>query len=1186
MKRPPDPPDFAALFTSAPGSVVVLGPAPEFPIAAVNDAFTRATGLDAVEVVGRSVFEVLPDDADGQARFRASLERVLATRAADRLPLRRHDVRGPTGEGGAVEERYWNAVNFPLVDAGGRITHIVHQSEEVTEVVLLRKRATEREAELAEAIGVYEAVYDQGLFAGRLDLEGRVVHANRACLDPCGFTFEDVVGRPFWECGWWNRSPEVQAWVRRAFEQARGGVPFRGESRYFWADGTERIVEFSCMPIKDAAGAVRFVVPTGIDVTERFEAEQDRRAAAILESITDAFFAVDRDWRFTYVNRQAERVLRRDHGDLIGKVLWDEFPGLEGSEFQRAYLRAAREGVASSITSFYPDHDRWYEVHSYPTPGGISVYFRDVSGRMRAEAERERLAAGSDRERRIYRAALSNTPDLVYVFGLDHRFLYANEALLTMWGRSWDEAIGKNCLELGYEPWHAAMHDREIDQVIATKGPIRGEVPFTGTGGRRIYEYIFVPILGADGTVEAVAGTTRDVTERKAVEETLRRNEKRLRFLQALDDALRPLIDAGEITAAAARVLGQHLDVDRCVYADVEEGEGHFLVTGDYTRGMRSVVGRYALADFGAEPYRLLRSNRPVVVADVEADPRTADGLEAYRRIETRALAVVPLQKAGRLVAAMAVNHREPRAWDPDEVELVRLVADRCWESIERARVTRTLLENEERYRTLAENVPQLFWTCRPDGSCDYLSRQWVDYTGIPEADQLGTNWLRVVHPDDRERTRRSWLDAVADRGGYDLEYRIKGADGSYRWFKVRGTPIRDATGAIGKWFGTCTDIDAQVRAEESLRQADRRKDEFLAMLAHELRNPLAAVGNAANVLKLSDDPGDVGFARDVIDRQARQLARLIDDLLDVSRITRGKIRLRREACDAAAIVGQAIQSVEPLIREFGHRLEADFEPGTLPLRADPTRIEQVVVNLLTNAAKYTERGGHILVRAAREGDQVAITVRDNGIGIPPEWLPQMFELFAQGERTIDRSEGGLGIGLTIVQKLTELHGGTVSAESEGPGRGSTFTVRLPSAARPSPAPPGPAPRPEAGPEPRGARVLVVDDNVDTARGMVRLLKLLGNDVRAAHDGPSAIAAARSLGPDFVLLDIGLPGLDGYEVARRLRAEPRCQASVLIAVSGYGQDDDRRRSREAGFDHHLVKPLDYDALVSLLSRAS
>jgi signal transduction histidine kinase len=374
---------------------------------------------------------------------------------------------------------------------------------------------------------------------------------------------------------------------------------------------------------------------------------------------------------------------------------------------------------------------------------------------------------------------------------------------------------------------------------------------------------------------------------------------------------------------------------------------------------------------------------------------------------------------------------------------------------------------------------------------------------------------------------------------------------------------------------------EEQARA---LRENDRHKDEFLAMLAHELRNPLAAVNNAVTVLKLSSDQESRNWASDVVERQVRQLVRLIDDLLDISRITSGKIRLRKDHVDASSILDQAMESARPLLDERRHTLTVSMERGQLPLHVDAARLEQIVLNLLTNAAKYTESGGRIWLTANREGKQVVIRVRDNGIGIAPEKLPEMFRLFSQGDRSLARSEGGLGIGLTIVQKLTEMHGGSVDAQSNGPGQGSEFIIKLPLARTSKEA----SAKAQRGPLPsgKGSRILIVDDNMDTARGMVRLLKLLGNDAIAVHDGRAAVETAHAFRPDFVLLDIGLPILNGYQVAALLRENDLHKHTVIIAVSGYGQDEDRRRSFAAGFNHHLVKPIDFDSLVSLLGLPS
>jgi signal transduction histidine kinase len=395
---------------------------------------------------------------------------------------------------------------------------------------------------------------------------------------------------------------------------------------------------------------------------------------------------------------------------------------------------------------------------------------------------------------------------------------------------------------------------------------------------------------------------------------------------------------------------------------------------------------------------------------------------------------------------------------------------------------------------------------------------------------------------------------------------------------------IRAAIRDRRRQYARREDLAERERQAAALRQNDRQKDEFLAMLAHELRNPLAAVNNAVTVLKTSPDEESRNWASDVVERQVKQLSRLIDDLLDISRINSGKIRLRKDFVDAGTILDLAIESARPLIDERRHTLNVSVERGQLPLHVDVTRVEQIFLNLLTNAAKYTERGGRIWVTATREGDQVAISVRDDGTGIVPEKLPEMFRLFTQGDRSLARSEGGLGIGLTVVRKLAEMHDGSVVAMSEGLGKGSEFVVRLPLSRKPARSEPqARRSNPGAG---GGSRILVVDDSVDTARGMARLLKLLGNEVVSVHDGHAAVEAARTFRPDFVLLDIGLPGLDGYQVASTLRQMGFGKGTVIIATSGYGKEEDRRRSLAAGFDHHLVKPVDFDSLIALIGQSS
>jgi signal transduction histidine kinase/ActR/RegA family two-component response regulator len=399
-------------------------------------------------------------------------------------------------------------------------------------------------------------------------------------------------------------------------------------------------------------------------------------------------------------------------------------------------------------------------------------------------------------------------------------------------------------------------------------------------------------------------------------------------------------------------------------------------------------------------------------------------------------------------------------------------------------------------------------------------------------------------------------------------------------WVEVHAYPSEDG---LSIYF---QNITARKQAEHDrerlmgqLQEHDQQKNDFLATLAHELRNPLAAISNAVSLLSISEDEEDRDYSTEAIRRQTSHLSRLVDDLLDISRINLGKIELRQEILDATPILESAIQTVKNLVEERQHSLEVTIQRNALWVNADPTRLEQIVTNLLNNAAKYSKNGGSIRLSAGYEGSEIFIRVQDAGIGIAPEKLRAIFQLYHQADHSSARSEGGLGIGLTIVKRLVEALGGQITASSEGLGRGSEFTVRLPAAARPKVNSP---PTENSSKATGKAHVLVVDDNADTVRGLALLLNLAGHDVKTARNGPEAIAIAGIYEPQFILLDLGLPGMSGYDVALRLREHEAGKATRIVAISGYGQEEDRRRTRAAGFDHHLVKPVNYEELLGLL----
>ncbi len=506
-------------------------------------------------------------------------------------------------------------------------------------------------------------------------------------------------------------------------------------------------------------------------------------------------------------------------------------------------------------------------------------------------------------------------------------------------------------------------------------------------------------------------------------------------------------------------------------------------------------------------------------------------------------------------------------------------------EAEKRARVEEALRASQQRLRQLADTMPQIVWTAVPDGSVDYFNARFHEYTGLAvEVALAPEGWLPVVHPEDLPRLYALRNEAVGKGEIFEAEVRLRDRAGDYRWHLLRSVPVHDDSGRLARRFGTATDVDDLKRAGEALREADQRKDRFLAVLAHELRNPLAPIRNALRLMRgLGGDEPDRAMA----ERQVIHLARLVDDLMDVSRVATGKIELRKRTIDLGTVARRAIEAARSAIDARGLALALEIPREPVFVEADPTRLEQVLWNLLSNAAKYTDPGGTIRLTAAREGDDAVVRLADTGIGIEPAMLAQVFEMFVQAREVAGRSDGGLGLGLSLVKTLVELHGGRVEASApRSAGAGSTFTVQLPAAAAPADESPSVTDtnEPAGGVSPPRRRVLVVDDNVDAADSLGRLLaRIYGQEVRVAHDGPSALRSAEEFRPEVVLLDIGMPGMDGYEVARRLRGRPDSSAATLVALTGWGQESDRQKSRLAGIDHHLVKPVEPETLRDILA---
>jgi PAS domain S-box-containing protein len=969
-------------------------------------------------------------------------------------------------------------------------------------------------------------------------------------------------------------------------------------------------------------------------------ARLERRAQTVLESITEPFYHLDEHWCFAFINQRALDYLGRTRESLIGQNLWDVFPKTLNSEFGEQFTRAVQHGTTAEFETLSPLTGRVVEVRAYPSAEGLSVSFRDVTERRRAE--------------------------------------------------------------------------------------------------------------------------TRD------------------RFLIALDDATRGLVDPEEIARTAATLLGSQLGVDRCAYVDGHGDAVTFDVTGHGDEAGSGRPGHYALSSFGEEFERISRSGVPFVVEDVATDRRTAAARESYRQAGIGALVSVSLLKSGKFAGGMAVYQKTPRRWESNEIDLVALVAHRSWESLERARLTRTLVRKTRAFSVLADNGTRLLAEEHPQALIDAIFHkateianvdlclhflltpdrnrlQLAESYGLPEgippdlpdvqvgdgacattvadnaplvrnllqestdsadsviralgvrayacfplsyggaligtlsfgtrlrdafteddleflhalSDQvaaaygrargatalreseerllqaaaiagLGTfdtdlstlamavnepgrgiyGWAPDValtfasaqaqfHPDDRERVVRTVRAAFEESGAeaFDIEHRIVRTDGAVRWIRVRGRALFDWTEGerrATRCLGTFVDItdrkETEERRERILRteragreeaeRLGRLKDEFLATVSHELRTPLNAILGWSQLLRRRPmGLEETRSAIEVIDRNARAQAQLIDDLLDMSRFASGSIRVDMHHVDPAMVVSTAVQSIQPSADAKHIQLQQQLRTGGATVFGDAVRLQQVVWNLLSNALKFTPPGGSIDVRLERIGCRVDLTVRDTGTGIQPDFLPHIFEPFRQQDASTTRRHGGVGLGLSIVKQLVEIHAGEVRATSAGQGKGATFVVSLPVSSdwevtlAPSPGPlAAESDREIAATKPlHGLRVMAVEDEPDALALLERVLADAGAEVVGVTSAEAALEHLRQQCVDLLISDIGMPEVDGYDLIRAVRAfsEPALARVPAIAVSAYARTQDGERALEAGYQRYLAKPLDVPELLAV-----
>ena len=765
-------------------------------------------------------------------------------------------------------------------------------------------------------------------------------------------------------------------------------------------------------------------------------------------------------------------------------------------------------------------------------------------------------------------------PALVSYINAERRYVWCNEEYTRWFGLSREAIVGRTMEEvLGAQAW------RKIEPQVAASldGKVveyESEVPYAH-GGTRWIHVTYTPHRGDTGAILGMIAMVTDISDRK-------RAERGMRLLAELSQPFASDAPAEEAAREVTERLVERLGLSRCLLAEIDADADIVHVIHQHPGDQDpDASADFRTSEFlNEEERQLLAEGRPLVINDTGAG-RDAAAAERFRALGVGAVVSAPYLADGKRKFALAAEKGEPYEWKADEVALLREVAARVCVHLDRARAEQTLRDSELRYRSLANVLSNIPCAVDPIGRFVELQPAWSRYTGQGFERSRDFGWFDAVHPDDRVAARAAWVEALHARKPYEVRVRIwHAATRTFRHVIARATPLMESEDRIREWVGAVTDIHEETEQARALVEADRRKDEFLATLAHELRNPLAPIRNSLNILKLTGKAeGALANVYQILDRQVSHMVRLVDDLMEVSRITRGHVSLRTEPTDVQAVLLAAIETSRPLIEEAAHRLDVSLPPEALRLNADPMRLAQVITNLLNNAARYTDKGGHIQLSARREGDEAVVSVRDNGRGISADMLPRVFDLFTQAAPGRQYAHGSLGIGLTIVRSLVELHGGRVEAHSDGLRRGSEFIVRLPLAGTARAAA-------GAGVEPahhsHRNRVLVVDDNRDAAESLGVLLALLGIETMTAHSGPAALEALDAFQPSVILLDLGMPGMDGYEVAQRVRQHPLGRRVTLVALTGWGLQVDKRRSEDVGFDQHLVKPVDLEVLRQVL----
>jgi PAS domain S-box-containing protein len=1066
-------------------------------------------------------------------------------------------------------------------------------------ILLARQRAEDELRRQSEWLRVTLASIGDAVIS--TDADGRVTLLNRVAESLTGWTLAEARNRPLPEVfhiiDERTRQPADNPALRALREGAVTGLT--NHTVLVARDGTERPIDDSAAPMRDEAGTSLGTVLVFRDVTERKRADEERaRLAAIVESSEDAIVSKSLDGVIRSWNAGAERLFGHTPAEAIGRPITLIIPE-ERLDEERAILAKLRRGerIEHFETVRVAKDGRRRHISLTVSPVrddeghviGASKVARDITERKQVERARQESDAR-------YRAIVDATPECVKLIDRDGTLLQINPAGLQMIEANEAEILGK-CVYDIIAPEYRDAFRAFNERVCGGQGGTLDFDLIGLKGTRRHMETTAVPLANPDGGFTHLA-VTRDVTERTAAARALADSRARLDYAVRLSgvgfwycdlpfaelnwDArvkehfwlpsdARVTIDTfyerlhADDREPARQAIDKSIqgntsyDVD---YRTVEPGTGT-------VKWVRALGGTTYAPDGSPERFDGVTVD---ITAQKVNEARLALALDREREqaglLGKVADAGLAIHSAGSLDSVLRVAAEEARRILGAHQALASLSAGGNW-----SQAINTVALSEKYARWRADDTP-------PAGEEMYsVVCQTNRPLRLTQAElEAHPAWRNTGGEAGRQPPLRGWMAApFVSRGGKNLGL-IQVSD------KQVGDFTESDEAILVQLAHVASVALENARLYSELRDQDRRKDEFLALLAHELRNPLAPLRNGLQVMHLAEgDAVAAARVRGMMERQLGHLVRLVDDLLDVSRITRGRMELRIARVRLADVVSSAVETARPLIDAAGHTLTIQLPPEPVLLDGDMTRLAQAFANLLSNSSRYTDPGGHIYLNAERQGGDVVVAIRDNGIGIPADALVSIFDMFSQVDRSIERSTGGLGIGLALVKGLVEMHGGTVSAASAGPGKGSTFTVRLPARDDRPEQITGETSRAKADAKGTGRRVLVVDDSTDSASSMAMMLSLMGDEVRTARDGIEAVAAADSFRPHAILMDMGMPRLNGYAATKRIREQPWGKEITIIALTGWGQQSDKVRSQEAGCDYHLVKPVSLKDLVKILA---